>query len=125
MQVLPRCRPPTPPGEQPVAPEFNPQDPAGHVRVVSPRRYFYAGPVYDLASEELGRKWADDLKRGDVSKEQVTAVLQERFLQTQSEIRNGFREGFVFGYGADGGSVFAQILSHAKQNQAEAGTVEK
>src|SRR4051812_30935088 len=78
-----------------------------------------SGAGHDAAGEQLGEKWAADLKRGDSSNEQLVALIQEKLLAAPPQARNSFRQGFITAYGTDGSSVFAQALSQAKSRSSQ------
>jgi len=71
---------------------------------------------HDAATEQLGEKWAADLKRGDSSNDQLVALIQDKLLNASPQVRNGFRQGFIRAYGVEGASVFAEALNHAKSH---------
>jgi len=74
----------------------------------------------DTTTEQLGEKWAGDLKRGESSRDQLVAIIEDKVLGGPPQVRNSFRDGFIRAYGPDGSSVFAEALNQAKSHHAQA-----
>jgi hypothetical protein len=70
---------------------------------------------YDLYEEELGRRWAHDLKEGKATLDQLVAFIREELLNGSARERNSFRHGFVPAYGKNGSSIFEDAMKRGRE----------
>jgi hypothetical protein len=69
---------------------------------------------YEWYYEELGRHWADQLRRETMTWNQLLVGVQEQVLIAPAGSRNSFRRGFLSGYGKGGRVVFTKAVDQAR-----------
>jgi hypothetical protein len=81
----------------------------------SPRVESYAFPTRSPATEyhQLGRDWAQDLRREIITWEKFVAYVKSFVIQASSTARDDFKKGFATGYGVNAEEAIAKAFTQA------------